>query len=318
MSRTDPRSLPVVDVLMPVFNGRAFLDEQIQSILAQEGVAVVLHVLDDGSTDESWDLISDWAQRDFRVQGIRRPANAGLGAALDALVGLARNDYFALADQDDVWDATKIRHSIEQLRGSGASLTFSRVRVIDGSGHLTAKDYHEDRGVRWYAPSTPYACVFENPVIGHTIVATRELAESVNHSFTEAAFHEVLLVARALELSGVAPLDRTLGCYRQHGRNVTGARRRSHISRLYQRVSKADQLIVRHSIRRRAVMTLGGERLVASLGLAADQKRSARAVRALRLFAFVRTAYDSGGTAIALREVGLNVLTPRYPGPVVG
>src|SRR4051812_27565879 len=182
MNKTDPEDVPVIDVLMPVYNGECHLDEQIRTVLNQSDVTVVLYVLDDASSDSSWEIISSWAERDPRVRPIRRPVNAGLASSLDALVRMSDSEYFALADQDDLWDACKLKDSVSELRRRGASLTFSRVRIIDESGGLLAEDYHRDRGVRWYIPSSPFSCIFENPVIGHTVVATRELAAAVRHS----------------------------------------------------------------------------------------------------------------------------------------
>jgi glycosyltransferase involved in cell wall biosynthesis len=312
MSKTDEPGLPAVDVLMPVYNGEKHLDDQIRTVLGQSGVAVVLHVLDDASSDSSWAIITGWVERDPRVRGIRQAENAGLASSLDVLLRMVRSEYFALADQDDVWDSLKLRDSIRGLSQRGASLAFSRVRVVDERGRLLASDYHQDHRVKWYTPSSPFSCVFENPVIGHTVVGTKQLAASVRRSFTEVQFHEVLLVATALELSGVAPVSRTLGSYRQHQQNVAGARRKSRALRVYLRLVSSARLVERHSVRRRALLTLAGPEIVGRIGYHSAQRRLARAMRSLSLFCFVKAAYSSGGFALALREVALNVLTPAY------
>lgn len=87
---------------MPVYNGAATLEKAVLSILEQSfgDFEILLH--DDGSTDDSPRVIADLERRDRRVAASRSRHNQGLGAVMAHLSGLARGDYLAIQEQDDV------------------------------------------------------------------------------------------------------------------------------------------------------------------------------------------------------------------------
>src|SRR5512133_1816239 len=89
-----------VTVLMPVYDGERHLREAIDSILAQTYGDLELLVVDDGSRDASAEIASSY--RDSRVKLHRNPRNLGLIATLNAGLELARGEYPARMDADDV------------------------------------------------------------------------------------------------------------------------------------------------------------------------------------------------------------------------
>ncbi len=90
-----------ISVLLPLYNGERYIDEAIESVLAQSYRDFDLLVLDDGSTDRSLDIVKVYAARDPRICVISRE-NRGLVATLNELLALARGDLIARMDADDV------------------------------------------------------------------------------------------------------------------------------------------------------------------------------------------------------------------------
>src|SRR5258708_13520448 len=82
-----PDAGPRVTVLMPVFNRERFVDEAIQSVMAQDFADFELLIVDDGSTDRTPQILRAWAQRDARIVVITSPKNQGISPALN--LGLA-------------------------------------------------------------------------------------------------------------------------------------------------------------------------------------------------------------------------------------
>jgi hypothetical protein len=92
---------PRVSVVMPVFNGGCYLAAAVESILRQSFNDFELIVIDDGSTDQSASLLSGFARSDGRIRVIGQ-ANAGIVATLNRALDLARGEYVARMDADDV------------------------------------------------------------------------------------------------------------------------------------------------------------------------------------------------------------------------
>ncbi len=90
-----------VSVLLPVYNAAEYVAEAIESILSQTFEAFELLIIDDGSTDGSADIVARYAQEDHRIRYISRE-NRGLVRTLNELAEMARGEYLARMDADDV------------------------------------------------------------------------------------------------------------------------------------------------------------------------------------------------------------------------
>lgn len=115
-------SAPAVSVVMGVFNGASSLDAAAASILAQEGVALELIVVDDGSTDETPAILARLAAADARVRVLRQE-KAGLTLALIRGCAAAAGRYIARQDADDVSLPDRLAAQAALLDGD-ASLSF--------------------------------------------------------------------------------------------------------------------------------------------------------------------------------------------------
>jgi len=96
-----PHRGPTLSVVVPVYNVREWLRPAMDSVLSQSLTDLQVIVVDDGSSDGSADVIREYAARDERIQIVTKE-NAGLGAARNLGVSVARGDYLVTLDPDDV------------------------------------------------------------------------------------------------------------------------------------------------------------------------------------------------------------------------
>ncbi len=111
-----------VQVLLSTYNGEAYIKEQLDSILNQEDVSVRLLIRDDGSTDTTKEILRAYGALHKNIQYIYGE-NVGVTASFFRLFELSDQtvDYYALADQDDVWDTDKLKiacDKLEELHGN--------------------------------------------------------------------------------------------------------------------------------------------------------------------------------------------------------
>jgi glycosyltransferase involved in cell wall biosynthesis len=124
---------------MSTYNGERFLKEQIDSILSQEGVEIRLLVRDDGSKDHTCEILSDYASRHQNIAW-KACKNVGFVKSFSALVRMAlteKVDFYAFADQDDIWMPKKLITACRALSGKDASkpnLFTSNSMQIDAEG----------------------------------------------------------------------------------------------------------------------------------------------------------------------------------------
>jgi len=100
---------PLISVVMPVYNALPFLDESIRSILGQTLDDFEFVILDDASTDKSFEHLTAWAAQDKRIQIHRSKERLGLSGSSNAVVAKARSSIVARMDADDVAYPDRLR-----------------------------------------------------------------------------------------------------------------------------------------------------------------------------------------------------------------
>jgi glycosyltransferase involved in cell wall biosynthesis len=124
-----------VSVILPVYNSERFVAETIESVLAQTFREFELIAIDDGSTDRSREILDSFATRDPRVRVVGR-TNRGLVATLNEGLSLARGEYVARIDADDLCDPRRFELQVNAFADDpGLVAVGSSAAVIDEEGH---------------------------------------------------------------------------------------------------------------------------------------------------------------------------------------
>ena len=133
MNQTTP-----VSVAMATYNGQRFLQLQLSSILASLHPYDELVVVDDGSSDGTWDALS--AIVDPRVRVLRNDANQGVVKTFERAFREARHPIVFLSDQDDIWEPGKRDAFVAAFAADPAcQAVISDARIIDGQGKVIAE-----------------------------------------------------------------------------------------------------------------------------------------------------------------------------------
>jgi glycosyltransferase involved in cell wall biosynthesis len=132
---------PRLSILMPTYNGGRYCGQQVESILGQSFGDFELLVVDDGSTDDTRERLTETAAQDRRIRILADDkANRGQRFRLLELLAEARGQLIGIADQDDVWVPGKLKSLIEGLGEAG--MAFGPSHIIDGSGQSTGLTLH--------------------------------------------------------------------------------------------------------------------------------------------------------------------------------
>lgn len=133
--------MDTVNVLMSTFNGEKYLGEQIDSILKQQNVNIMLTIRDDGSTDGTVGIIQQYCKKFKPKIKLFVEENVGYKKSFLKLLCIAeKTDYYAFADQDDVWEENKLSTAIKNIKtlndpialyASNLTLVNERLEQID-------------------------------------------------------------------------------------------------------------------------------------------------------------------------------------------
>lgn len=214
--------LPRVAVLMSTYNGAPWLAEQLDSLAVQKGVEVQVFVRDDGSTDETLDILARYSGRWPQLAEPLRGENLRPCQSFLRLLSAVPPDFdfYAFADQDDVWLPDKLRRAVETIGGDDLSvpvLYCSRAMCVDA-------ELRELGPTLAPRPVSFNHQVFENLVHGNTVVMNHAARALVaKHLPAPHAIMHDWWCALVVAAYGRIVFDDYCGVlYRQHGGNVVG------------------------------------------------------------------------------------------------
>jgi len=216
-------SSPRVSVVMSVYNGAAFLGEAIESVLAQTFSDFELLAVNDGSTDDTGDILGRYAA-DSRLRVLTNPQNAGLTRSLNQALAVATGELVARQDADDRSLPHRFRRQVEFMDANPAiALLGSDVRLIDHKGRprLRRAGYRARTplGARWQL-------LFENPFI-HTAVMFRRgvvVDRLGGYDETHPLSQDFELWSRLMAGFDACNLGEVLLDHRTHRQSISGRR----------------------------------------------------------------------------------------------
>ena len=214
---------PLVSVIMPVYNGEKYLAEAIDSALAQTFMDFELLIVDDGSQDDSAEIIRAYLERDNRIRFIKLERNAGQGPALNAGLAVARGRFITTMDCDDVSLPQRLERQVSYLRANPC---------IGAVGACATVMNHDLTAVAFEFKVPPqhalivFNLFFGASFVGATIMSRGEFIEAVGgYTSDRALYTDLDLSMRLLWNTPIrfANMPDTLMLYRRHDSAMTVA-----------------------------------------------------------------------------------------------
>ena len=211
----------MVDILMATYNGEAFVEEQVQSIINQTYREWRLLVHDDGSTDKTMEILHRLAEEDERVVVIEDGVqHLGVARNFIHLVKQSTAAYCMFCDQDDVWLPNKVEkmvHAIEQYNQGVPQVVYTNAFLWNPKQGIIS-----DKNTLTY-PTTLRQTLFLNTGIqGAAAIFNRAMCKVIERPLSYYAMHDHVLLLAGICFGEVHYLHESLMYYRQHEHNVTG------------------------------------------------------------------------------------------------
>ncbi len=120
----------LVSIITPCYNGSKYIAQTIDSVRAQTYPHWQMLIVDDGSKDNSVEIIEKYVDQDSRIRLIRQP-NGGSAAARNNGIRNAQGRYIALLDADDVWEPRFLESQLALMKEHDATLVYGSYKMID-------------------------------------------------------------------------------------------------------------------------------------------------------------------------------------------
>ena len=215
-----------VNILMSTYNGQQFLAEQIRSIQEQSYTDWTLFIRDDGSSDNTKEILKDFEHQDSRIHLIDNDKSDNLGVikSFHKLVNHDRADYYFFSDQDDVWLPNKLQLSLKEAQNYLADLplmVYMDLKVVNQDLEIMTESMVKSQS--HHANTELVQELTENTVTGGVAMINHALAEMWQET-DDILMHDWYLALLASAFGNLVFIDQPGELYRQHSDNVLGAR----------------------------------------------------------------------------------------------
>ena len=208
----------MVSVALAAYKGERFIEEQLNSILAQLGPEDEVVVSDDCPSSEMSALVLKMAEEDPRIRYVEGPGK-GVIRNFNNAIAKTKGDIIFLSDQDDVWLPGKVENVTAAIEG-GADLVLHNAAVTDADLNVTDPSFFMRHGSR---PGY-WQNILKNSYMGCCMAFRAELKCIALPIPAKVPMHDQYIGLLAEKHGKVAFLDEPLIYYRQHGNNVTGGK----------------------------------------------------------------------------------------------
>lgn len=191
---------PLVSVIMPAYNAESFIEEAISSVVKQTMTDWELFVIDDCSKDDTLQIAQKHAADDTRIHILKNDINLGVAKTRNKGIDLAKGQYIAFIDSDDVWLPEKLECQLEKLKATKARICYCSYGIIGVSGTKVRADY-----------LVPETAVYENILKENYVQCSAMLIQSdvvKKIKFNTEFFHEDYILGLDMLRSG----ETAVGC----------------------------------------------------------------------------------------------------------
>ena len=211
----------MLSIALATYNGEKYIREQLDSILMQTVTDWELVACDDCSSDGTFRILREYAEKDDRIRVFRNETNLGFRRNFEKAVSLTSGDYVALCDQDDVW----YPDHLERLLGimGDCSLACGNAELVDGAGRSMGVTLDRAQHFRWTEGNYLYmlllrGCKFQ----GASMLLEGEFARKCVPIPDGVYAHDMWFAACACMEDGLRYSTECVTKYRRHGDNETG------------------------------------------------------------------------------------------------
>ena len=215
-------------ILLSTYNGAKYLQNQVASLKNQTFKEFEIIARDDGSSDDSLDILQSY---DFKI--LESQGNIGVKASFSTLLEYALEnseaEYFMFCDQDDEWLSDKVEKTVakmkelEDIYTQTPILVHSDLKVVDENLKVLDDSLWKFQHIDPSRDAINHL-LLHNVVTGCTIMINRRLATMVTNIPKEVIMHDWWMAIVASSFGKIGFVDEPLMLYRQHSSNDTGAK----------------------------------------------------------------------------------------------
>lgn len=207
---------PLISVAMATYNGSNFIEEQLDSILSQTYKNIEIVIVDDCSTDNTMEILSQYKLKHPCIRVFRNERNINVNQTFNRALGLCRGELIAISDQDDIWISNKLEEAYSSI--GKYSMVYSNSLLVNEYGGLLGRRMFKKHDL--YTGNDPRSVSIFNNVAGHTIIFKSEILKDIL-PIPQHSHYDWWIAFVAANRKGLMYMKNPYAMHRIHSNNVS-------------------------------------------------------------------------------------------------
>lgn len=214
---------PKVCIMMATYNGSNYLSEQLDSIVNQTYKNITLLVSDDGSTDDTINILSKYSER-IDIKIVKNTGKHGAFTNFfNAMSNAPKADFYAFSDHDDVWKKEKIQKMVDKIKNeSTPALVYSDSEIVDENLQPNGQTFVSMNNYYLRSGDELKQLLVSNYIQGCAMLFNKALFDKLDKNAGLPFAHDWWVAVSAALLGKIYYIDEPLHKYRQHLNNAVG------------------------------------------------------------------------------------------------
>lgn len=209
-------STPLLSIIIPTYNSERFISQTIQSIITQTHKNFELIIINDGSTDNSKEIIESF--NDSRIKYYENPENKGIVFTRNYGLQLAKGDYIGMVDSDDIVYPEKFEEQIAFLeKNKDFGMVGSWVKFIDEDGKRLPGSWK----LKASPEMIPSILLFRNYFVQSSVISRKECISKFSFKYNFPTAQDYLMWVEIIQNHKAWNLPKYLIDYRVHKGGIT-------------------------------------------------------------------------------------------------
>lgn len=210
-----------LSIIVPVYNVAEYLEECLDSIVTQEMIDYEIICIDDGSTDDSFNILNKYAEKNMQITIIQHGENKGLSAARNTGIKAAKGEYVQFVDSDDMLKPMTCKRLYQYAKETDADIVYFNMTFLNDIENSLIRKEQKNNEYKGIYSGRELFCIHQSDktlkpeAVRHFI--KRKFICDNNLSFYEGIIHEDMLFSFmiAMKAERVVDLNQELYIYRQ-------------------------------------------------------------------------------------------------------
>lgn len=222
----------MISVAMTTYNGEKYISKQLESILAQTVPVDEIIIFDDGSTDNTAQIISQL--NNPKIKFFVNDHNVGYIKNFYKAISRCSGDFIFLSDQDDIWVSNKVERMVRIMEDTGTDALCTNFSLINADGQeIDRESFPQNRFFRDIKGNVNLLIsiefeyiVYGNIIQGATFCINKTVQKYYKELNNELVYHDHQLLLIASKIGKVIFLNEPLIQYRIHSNNTIGLKKK--------------------------------------------------------------------------------------------